>query len=123
MKIAVCSQGESLSSPVDARFGRCSHLVLIDSETGETQAFPNPSLSSSHGAAVATVQFLSAKGVKAVLAQNVGPNAHSALVASGIAVYAPEGTTVGEALEGYRQGRFQKHSGATVDSHHGLTRD
>lgn len=123
MKIAVCSQGESLKSNVDPRFGRCSYLIVVDTETGECQPFPNPSLSSSHGAAVAAVQFLSSNGVEALLAQNVGPTAHSALSASGILVYSPEGATVEEALAAYREGRVKQHSGATVGSHHGLTRE
>lgn len=122
MKIAVCAQGESLTSQVDARFGRCGYFVISDTETGENSAFPNPSLSALQGAAVATVQFLSSKGVEAVIAQNIGPNAHSALAAAGIKVFFPEGGTVQESLTACKEGSAREHSGATVASHHGLTR-
>lgn len=122
MKIAVCSQGDSLKSPVDGRFGRCSYLIVTDTETGESEAHPNPALSSSHGAAVATVQFLSSQGVEVVLAQNLGPNAVSALGTTGISVYSPEGKTVEEALAAYQEGRAKEHTGATVSSHSGLYR-
>ncbi|HHX29349.1 MAG: NifB/NifX family molybdenum-iron cluster-binding protein [Bacillota bacterium] len=121
MKVAVCSQGDSLESKVDPRFGRCSHFIVFDTETGDTQAFANPSTSSAHGAAIATVQFLMSHGVEAVLARNIGPNAHSGLSAASILVYSPEGDTVKDALEAYKQGRIREHSGATVDSHHGLS--
>jgi predicted Fe-Mo cluster-binding NifX family protein len=122
MKVAVCSQGDSLESKVDPRFGRCSHLIVFDTETGDAQAFPNPSTSTAHGAAISTVQFLMSHGVEAVLARNIGPNAHSGLSASGIFVYSPEGNTVKEALEAYKQGQASEHSSATVGSHYGLSR-
>lgn len=122
MKVAICSQGESLDSKVDPRFGRCSHLIVFDTETGDIQAFSNPSASSAHGAAIATVQFLMSQEVEAVLARNIGPNAESGLSAAGIRVYFPEGDTVKDALEEYKQGRIREHSGATVGSHHGLSR-
>ena len=122
MKVAVCSQGESLESKVDPRFGRCSHLIVFDTETGDTQAFPNPSTSSSHGAAVATVQLLMSQGVEAVLARNIGPNAESGLSAADILVDFPGGDTVKDALEAYKQGRIREHSGATVGSHHGVSK-
>jgi predicted Fe-Mo cluster-binding NifX family protein len=122
MKVAVCSQGDSLESRVDPRFGRCSYFLVFDTETGDAQAFPNPSTSVAHGAAIATVQFLMSHRVEAVLAGNIGPNAHSGLSASGILVCSPEGNTVKEALEAYKQGRAREHSSATVGSHHGLSR-
>lgn len=121
MKVAVCSQGDSLESKIDPRFGRSSHLIVFDTDTGDTQSFPNPSSSSAHGAAVATVQFLTSQGVEAVLARNIGQNAYSSLSAAGIVVYSPEGDTVKDALAAYKEGRLSKHSGATVRSHHGLS--
>lgn len=120
MKIAVCSQGEGLGALVDDRFGRCGYLVLIDTESGEFESARNLALASAHGAGVASVQFLSSKGVEAVLARNVGPNAYSALQAAGISVYAVEGKTVGEVLDGFRKGGLEVHEGSNVGPHSGL---
>lgn len=117
MKIAICSQGEGLSSCLDTRFGRCRYLVLVDTESDEVESVPNPALASAQGAGVASVQYLSSKGVQAVLAQKVGPNAYSALQAAGISVWmaggdsagAAIGTTVGEALEEFKKGRLPSY--------------
>ena len=35
MKIAVASNGKTLKSQVDPRFGRCSYFLIVDSETGK----------------------------------------------------------------------------------------
>lgn len=122
MKTAICSQGEGLSSPVDSRFGRCNYLVIVDTESGEVESVPNPAVASAHGAGPASVQFLSSKGVEAVLAQNVGPNAYSALEAAGISLYSMGGNTVGEVLEEFKKGLLSTHRGATVGSHSGMRR-
>ncbi|TET61977.1 hypothetical protein E3J48_05015 [Candidatus Aerophobetes bacterium] len=43
MKIAVSSTGQDLNALVDARFGRCQYFVIVDPETMEFEAAPNPS--------------------------------------------------------------------------------
>ena len=50
MKIAVCSQGDTLDSMADARFGRCAYFVIIDPGTKHHEVIKNPSLSAGHGA-------------------------------------------------------------------------
>jgi len=112
LKIAISSQGEGTGSQVDPRFGRCPFLVLADTETGGAESIPNPSLSSEHGAGIATVQFLAEKGVEAVLAEKVGPNALSALSASGIRIYKTCGGTVAEAIEKYKRGALEDLTGS-----------
>jgi len=96
--------------------------VLVDTDTGEVESVPNVSLASAHGAGVGSVQFLVEKGVEAVLTQNVGPNAHSALAASGIRIYVVTDGTVADAVEEFRQGLLSEHSGATVPSHQNPSR-
>lgn len=117
LKVAVSSQGEGLGSLVDSRFGRCAYLVLVDTGTGEVESVPNPSLSSAHGAGIGTAQFLSERGVGAVCAKNVGPNAFSALTASSVRVYSVAGNTVGDVIEQLRRGLLAEHRGATVTAH------
>lgn len=101
MRIAVSSEGEGLDALIDSRFGRCSYFVIYDTETGDVESVPNPSVTSAHGAGVAAVQFIIEKGVKAVLAQRVGPNAERAFATYGIPVSSPKGRTVGDAIREY----------------------
>ena len=41
MKIVITSEGTSLESQVDSRFGRTKHFVLVDTDTGEFSAHNN----------------------------------------------------------------------------------
>ena len=41
MKIAVTSQGKTLDSKLDPRFGRASFILIVDTETLEFEAFDN----------------------------------------------------------------------------------
>ncbi len=111
MKLAVCSQGKSLNSKVDPRFGRSQYFVIVDIETGESESIENPSVSLGHGAGINTVQLLSKKGVNVVCAQHVGPKAFSSLDAAEIKVYAMElDKIVSEVVEEYKKGLLKEHS-------------
>jgi hypothetical protein len=41
MKIVITSEGTSLESSVDPRFGRAKHFLLMDTDTGEFSAHDN----------------------------------------------------------------------------------
>ncbi|MDH7602901.1 MAG: NifB/NifX family molybdenum-iron cluster-binding protein [Armatimonadota bacterium] len=119
MKIAVCSSGTTLDSPMDPRFGRCQYFVLVDTDTLDFSAEPNPGVQMGRGAGVAAAQVLSASGAEAVLAGNVGPNTFQALAAAGIPVYTCVAPTVREAVEQFKSGRLTQVSSATVGPHFG----
>lgn len=122
MKIAICSQGPSMDSQVDPRFGRCACFVLVDSETGEWEGIQNPNAQAGGGAGIQAAQLLANRGVGAVLVGNIGPNAMAALNAAGIKVYAGISGTVADTLERYRQGKLILSSDPTVRPHFGLGR-
>lgn len=122
MKIALCTRGEDLGSPMDERFGRADSFVLVDSESGESEGLRNPSLSASGGAGVSSAEVLSRRGVEVVIANNVGPKARRALQAAGIRLFRAEFSTAEENLEAYRKGDLREMSGASVDSHFGSGR-
>ncbi len=110
MKIAICSQGESLDAEVDSRFGRCPYFVIVDLDTDRVEATPNPAITSGHGAGPKATQHLAKKNVEAVCAHHVGPNAWSALNACGIAVYTMGvGKIVGDVVGDFREGKLGKH--------------
>ncbi|HHY39294.1 MAG TPA: dinitrogenase iron-molybdenum cofactor biosynthesis protein [Clostridia bacterium] len=120
MKMAVCSQGTDIDSQVDSRFGRCPYFVIVDPETGRSEAVPNPGVSASGGAGVQSAQLLSGRGVDAIAVGNVGPNAVATLAAAGIKVYTGLGATVKETIDRYHAGRLVLCSNPTVTPHHGL---
>lgn len=122
MKLAVCSQGKGLDSPVDSRFGRCSYFVIVDTETEQAQSLPNNSVDAAHGAGTAVVQALAEAGVQAVCAEHIGPNAYSGLSGMGIAMYRAEGRgTVKGVIDAFQQGSLALHDGATNQPYHGRT--
>jgi predicted Fe-Mo cluster-binding NifX family protein len=120
MKIAVSATGKELNSQIDPRFGRCQFFVFVDPETMEFEALDNEGLMASGGAGVQAAQMVVQKGANTLITGNLGPNAASALSASGIKVYLVPGGTVKDVIEGYRAGRLSEASGATVPPHFGM---
>jgi predicted Fe-Mo cluster-binding NifX family protein len=41
MKIAVTSQGDTLDSQLDPRFGRAAYIIIVDTQTLEFEALDN----------------------------------------------------------------------------------
>ena len=72
MKIAVTSEGNTLSSNIDSRFGRCSFFAIYDTETKHTEFLENPAKDASGGAGAAAVQFVAKQGVSKVVAGEFG---------------------------------------------------
>ncbi|MBP7210707.1 MAG: NifB/NifX family molybdenum-iron cluster-binding protein [Paludibacteraceae bacterium] len=79
MKIAISSEGNTLSSLIDSRFGRCDFFAIFDTETQDTIFFPNPAKESSEGAGPAAVQFIASKGVKKIVSGEFGGKIKSLL--------------------------------------------
>jgi predicted Fe-Mo cluster-binding NifX family protein len=119
MKIAISSTGKDLDCQIDPRFGRCQYFIFLDSETMEFEAAENQGLTAMGGAGVQAAQLVVQKGVNALITGNLGPNAASALSASGIKVYLVPGGTVKEVAEAYKSGTLKEVSGSTVPPHFG----
>jgi predicted Fe-Mo cluster-binding NifX family protein len=120
MKIAISSSGKDLDSQIDPRFGRCQYFIFIDSETMKFEVSENEGLMASGGAGVQAAQLIAQRGATALITGNLGPNAASALSASGIKVYLVPGGMVKDVIEGYRAGSLREASGATVPPHFGM---
>ncbi len=106
MKVAITSTGPTLDSPVDPRFGRCAYFIIVDTDTLEYQAIPNPAVNATGGAGTMAAQFVASQGVQAVVTGEVGPNALAALQAAGIGMITGITGTVREAVERIRSGNF-----------------
>ncbi|MEM2921820.1 MAG: NifB/NifX family molybdenum-iron cluster-binding protein, partial [Candidatus Bathyarchaeia archaeon] len=72
------------------------------------------------GAGVQAAQTVVNRGVEAIIAGNVGPNALQVLSAAGIRVITGASGTVKEVIERYRRGEFQSNAGSSVPAHFGM---
>jgi predicted Fe-Mo cluster-binding NifX family protein len=120
MKIAITSTGKDLDCQIDPRFGRCQYFIFVDPETMEFEAAENQGLAAMGGAGVQAAQVVVQKGATALITGNLGPNAATALSASGIKLYLVPGGTVKEVTEAYKSGTLKEVSGATVPPHFGM---
>jgi len=116
MKICITSEGTTLDSKIDPRFGRCRYFIIADTDTMAFQAIENASTQASGGAGIQSGQLMASNLVKAVLTGNVGPNAFQTLQAAGIEIFTGVAGTVREALERYKEGALKKTQAPTVDS-------
>jgi len=120
MKIAISAQGTDLTAQVDPRFGRCQYFIIVDPETMQFEALENTNMMAGGGAGISTAQMIASKGVQIVLTGNCGPNAYQTLSAAGVQVITGVAGTVGDAIEGYKAGRFQATSQPSVGAHFGI---
>jgi predicted Fe-Mo cluster-binding NifX family protein len=120
MKVCVTSTGNSLASPVDPRFGRCGVFFIVDTETMECSALPNPAMSSGGGAGTKAARIVVEAGARAVLTGNIGPNAFEALSAAGIQVYTGLRGTVQDAIAAFKSGTLKPVAQPTVKAHAGI---
>ncbi|MCF8042718.1 MAG: NifB/NifX family molybdenum-iron cluster-binding protein [Desulfarculaceae bacterium] len=105
-KIAVSSQGDTLESRVDPRFGRAAYFVVKD-DGGNVFAVDNTAAGQmSSGAGIQAAESLAKAGVNKVLSGMVGPKAMNALAAAGIEVIQGAQGRVSDALAAYEQGRM-----------------
>ena len=86
MKIAITTDGKDLKSSLDTRFGRCSYFLLVDPDTLECEAAPNPGASAGGGAGIVAAQSLAGLGAGTVITGQCGPNAFRILDAAGLKI-------------------------------------
>jgi len=107
MRICITSQGDNLDAFLDPRFGRCNYFIIVDSETMEFEALPNPSLSARGGAGIEAAQTVLNKGVDVLITGDVGPNASKVLSTSNIKIITTkENGTVREILDKFLNGKL-----------------
>lgn len=106
-KIAVSSEGPTLDSPVDPRFGRAAGFVIIDPETMAFEYVDNgASQAMSQGAGIQTAELMTQHDVGVVLTGYVGPKAFHSLSAVGIKIGQNlESLSVRAAVEKYKSGQ------------------
>lgn len=113
MRIVVTTTTPDLDSPVDPRFGRGAYLVLVDADTMEWQAHPNPAAAASGGAGIRAAQFVAEQKADGVISGDFGPNAHQALTAAGIGMHLFGGSaSARQAVERLKAGELEIPGGS-----------
>jgi len=118
MKLAITSEGESLQSPVDPRFGRAKFFVVVDTETQAVIAVHNAAnLNAAQGAGIQAGKIVVELGVKTLLTGHVGPKAFATLQAGNVEIYTGASGTVANAIEQLKAGQLKAAQGADVVGH------
>ncbi|MCL5098926.1 MAG: NifB/NifX family molybdenum-iron cluster-binding protein, partial [Candidatus Omnitrophica bacterium] len=98
----------SFLSPVDPRFGRAQHLLLVDSDSGKVEVYDNrEGIQTIQGAGTQTAQRVVDLGAEAVITGHVGPNALAVLQAAGVKIYSVSGGTASDAINRWKAGQLQ----------------
>ena len=118
MKIAITSKGTDLDSEVDPRFGRASHILIVNSETFEFEVLDNKAnVNALKGAGIQAASLVSDKGVEVLLTGFCGPNAFKTLKAAKIGVANDAGGSVRDAVRAYLEGKLPLSDQANVEGH------
>ncbi len=107
-RIAITSEGPTLTDAVDPRFGRAGGFVVVELATGAATYVDNGSSQVlAQGAGIQAAENLVKAGAHVLLTGHVGPKAFTALQAAGVKmVQGVENMTVGEAVAKFKAGEF-----------------
>ena len=123
MKLAISSNGDSLESSIDPRFGRSQYYIIYNTDEDTYESISNTSRQATGGAGIQAAQDISNKGVDAVITTNIGPNAFRVLEAAQIKVYSGISGSVKKAVEDFKKGSFDTASSPNVGEKFGMGPD
>jgi len=120
MKIIVTVSTPDVKSDLDPRFGRGAYLLVIDTDTLEWQAHPNPGVNAPGGAGIQAAQFVTEHKADAVISGDFGPHAFDALNAASVPMYLfGSCRTVHDVIAQLKTGQLEQVGAATrEDCHH-----
>lgn len=114
MRLIITAVSPGIDAPVDPRFGRSAHFIVVDPGTMEWQALSNPAMNAHGGAGTRAAQFVTDQKCSAVISGDFGPNAFDALNAAGIAMYLfGSCRTVQEAIQSFKLGQLEQLTSPT----------
>lgn len=94
--------GENMDSLVSSTLGRCSYLIIYDSDRKRYTAVPNPGILLKDGSGVRAVEVIAKSGVEVLLTKKIGIKAYSVLAKERIIVLIiNEISSIDEAIRKY----------------------
>lgn len=108
MKIGISSTGNGMDSMLDARFGRCSCFVIVDTDTNESRYIDNAARTASGGAGISAAQEMINNDVEAVITGNMGPNAFNVMNNTDIKVYRCGTVPIKTAVQLFKDAKLQQ---------------
>jgi predicted Fe-Mo cluster-binding NifX family protein len=121
MRVVVSSYGADIDGPLSPTFGRCPVFLFIETDSMEFEAAPNPGLDAPGGAGVEAAQFVTSRGIEAVITGRVGPKAMNVLETAGTPVFLTERGTVRQAVEDFRDGELSSGSERSTRANPAMT--
>jgi predicted Fe-Mo cluster-binding NifX family protein len=99
---------------------------MVDTESLQWEAHPNPGVMTSGGAGIQAAQFVANQKAEAVLSGDFGPHAFDALQTASIAMYLyGDCRTVRQAIERFKAGQLEQIGAPTRGDcdagHHGMS--
>ena len=120
MKVAISSNGESLESSIDPRFGRSQYYIIYNTDGDTYESISNTNRQATGGAGIQAAQDISNRGVDAVITTNVGPNAFRVLEAAKVKVHTGVTGSVEKAVADFKKGSFDTTSSPNVGEKFGM---
>ncbi|MDM8526113.1 NifB/NifX family molybdenum-iron cluster-binding protein [Desulfococcaceae bacterium HSG8] len=118
MKLAITSDGTTLSSETDPRFGRAAYFILADPDTLEYEVIENrQNINLPQGAGIQAARTIVNACADALITGNCGPKAFTVLQKAGIEVLPGAKGKVEDVIEQYKKGAFTPAKSANVDGH------
>jgi predicted Fe-Mo cluster-binding NifX family protein len=118
MRIAITTAGNTLSAPIDSRFGRAPKFLIYDTDFGTYHIKDNvQNLNAAQGAGIQSALNLKKENVDCVITGNCGPKAYATLDAAEVAVYTCKEGTIKAALDQFKYGKLNKAQEANVEAH------
>jgi predicted Fe-Mo cluster-binding NifX family protein len=118
MKVAVTSQGKTLDSQVDPRFGRAAYILIVDMNDESFEVLDNSeNVNAFKGAGIQAAATVGNSGAEVLLTGFCGPNAFKTLAAAGVKVANDASGTVKDALEVFKKGQTAFADDANVEGH------
>ncbi len=108
MKVCFTAKGATLESLSEERFGRAPFFIIIDLDSGASEAVQNPYVEGAGGVGPKAAQILISHDVTALVSGQVGGNAREALMAAGIEMFTFRGSSVNDALEQFKKNALQR---------------
>ncbi len=118
MKIAITSQGDTLDSQLDPRFGRAAYIIIVDTQTLEFEALDNSTNKNSFkGAGIQAAAMISDNEAEVLLTGFCGPNAFQTLETAGVKVANDQKGKITDVIEKFNQGNIVFADDANKDGH------